>query len=304
MAAVLIDGKGLASRLTADVAEEVSALRRAGRPVRLAAVLAGDDVGALLYAENQRRRCEELGIGYELVHLSGSVVEELRGRGVLEARLLGEVRRLNASMEVSGIMLHLPMPEGVSATRLQFEIDPFKDVEGVNPANLGFIFYDRPILLPCTALAVLELIGQTPLALRGAEAVVVGQSGIVGKPITSLLIRREATVTATHIATRDVAEHCRRADLVVVAVGRPGVVDGGMIRRGAVVVDVGINRVSMVDERGERVSRTVGDCSADVADVAGWLTPVPGGVGPMTVAMLMRNTVEAVRKQMARGAGG
>jgi methylenetetrahydrofolate dehydrogenase (NADP+)/methenyltetrahydrofolate cyclohydrolase len=184
---------------------------------------------------------------------------------------------------------------------MQYRIDPYKDVEGVNPANIGMVFYDQPIIAPCTALAVVELIRTTGLTLRGADAVIVGQGSIVGLPISIFLIQQFATVTGCHIATRNLEAHTRRADLLVVAVGKAGLITNRHVKSGAVVIDVGINRVETTDGQGKNVTRTVGDVEFDsVREVAAAITPVPGGVGPMTVTMLLRNTVEAARKQLER----
>jgi methylenetetrahydrofolate dehydrogenase (NADP+)/methenyltetrahydrofolate cyclohydrolase len=189
-------------------------------------------------------------------------------------------------------MMHLPLPAHLDHPRLQYEIDVVKDVEGVNPANIGYVVYGRTLIAPCTALSVIELIRSTGFELRGAEAVVVGASEIAGKPIALLLAEQMATVTLCHIATRDIQSHTRHADIVVVAVGKPGLIGSNHIREGAVVIDVGINRVTLADGS----KKTVGDVDFEaVKDKAGFITPVPGGVGPMTVAMLLRNTLRSAR---------
>jgi methylenetetrahydrofolate dehydrogenase (NADP+)/methenyltetrahydrofolate cyclohydrolase len=187
-------------------------------------------------------------------------------------------------------MMHLPLPPHLDRARLQYEIDVVKDVEGVNPANIGYVVYGHTLIAPCTALSVIELIKSTGIKLEGAEAVVVGASEIAGKPITLLLAEQMATATLCHVATRDVPSHTRRADIVVVAVGKPGLIGPDHIRDGAVVIDVGINRVTLPDG----TKKTVGDVDFEaVRPKAGYITPVPGGVGPMTVAMLLRNTLRS-----------
>jgi methylenetetrahydrofolate dehydrogenase (NADP+)/methenyltetrahydrofolate cyclohydrolase len=196
---------------------------------------------------------------------------------------------MNTDESVRAIMVHMPLPPAVDAERVQSLIAPEKDVEGVNPANIGNVVYGRRSLVPCTALATLEMIEHTGIDLRGARAVVVGASNIVGKPIAVLLMRAEATVVSANKFTHGLAALCREADVVVAAAGVPGLVKPEWIKPGAVVVDVGINRVKQPDGR----TMTVGDVDPAVAGVAGWLSPVPGGVGPMTVAMLLRNVVDA-----------
>jgi methylenetetrahydrofolate dehydrogenase (NADP+)/methenyltetrahydrofolate cyclohydrolase len=201
---------------------------------------------------------------------------------------------LNEDPRVTGILLNLPLPEGLDTPAMQYAIDPYKDVEGVNPANIGLLFYDQPIIAPCTALAVREVLKEAGVAVRGQEAVVVGQGSVAGKPVSLFLLQQMATVTCCHIATRDLARHTRRADILVVAVGKPGLITGEHVKPGATVVDVGINRVTD-DSGGHRI---VGDVAFDeVRNVAGVLTPVPGGVGPVTVAILLRSAAEAARKQ-------
>jgi methylenetetrahydrofolate dehydrogenase (NADP+)/methenyltetrahydrofolate cyclohydrolase len=292
MAATIIDGARIAERMQTEIRQQVRELAEDGCALKLAAVLVGEPPASLVYARSQARQCEEMGIGYELVQLPANSDA---------AAIAGAIERLNADPGVTGIMLHMPLPPGVDAPSLQYRIDPYKDVEGVNPANIGLVFYGTPIIAPCTALAVVELVNETRMDLRGAHAVVVGQGAIVGRPVSVFLIQREATVTACHVATRNLAEQTRQADLLVVAVGKPGLITVEHVKPGAVVIDVGINRIKTVDADGRKISRTVGDVDFEaVREVAGAITPVPGGVGPVTVTMLLRNTVEAARKQRAR----
>ena len=278
MPAKIIDGVALAERVKQDVAARVRALPR---PVHLVAILVGATPGAELYAQRQGDACRALGIEYDLVSLPDDVTQNDVKR---------EIRRLNDDAGVTGIMMHLPLPAHLDAPRLQYEIDVVKDVEGVNPANIGYVVYGHTVIAPCTALSVIELIKSTGVALRGAEATVVGASQIVGKPVSLLLTEQMATVSLCPIATRDLKEHTRRADVLVVAAGKAGLITGDHVREGAVVVDVGINRLVQPDG----TKKTVGDVDFDaVRQKAGHITPVPGGVGPMTVAMLLKNTLRS-----------
>ena len=278
MSASIIDGKELSARVRAEL---VTRIQAANRPVRLDAVLVGSDRAAAIYAENQAKTCAAIGIDYRLHRLpDGAGYDDVAGRILL----------LNTEEDVRAIMLHLPLPAGVDHERIQALIAPEKDVEGVNPANIGNVVYGRRSLVPCTALASVEMIESTGVELRGARCVIVGASNIVGKPIAVLLMRAEATVVSTNKFTKNLAELTRSADVLVAAAGVPGLIRGDMVKPGAVVVDVGINRVTGPDGKG----LTVGDVAFEEARaVAGWISPVPGGVGPMTVAMLLRNTVDA-----------
>ncbi len=289
MSARILDGKAIAAEIRNEVSRQIARVTLESGPIRLVAILVGDDPAARLYAASQRKRCLQAGIQHELIELPADVSAEA---------LYATIDRLNADPQVTGIMLQLPLPAHIDTAAAQYRIDPYKDVEGVSPANIGMLFYDEPILAPCTALAVVELIRRSGVEVRGAEAVVVGQSRIVGRPISMFLTTQMATVTACHIATRDLIAHTRRAEILVVATGRPRLITAEHVRPGAVVIDVGIHSVTEQDAEGREVRRTVGDVDFDsVRQVAGAITPVPGGVGPVTVAMLLRNTVEAARKQ-------
>jgi len=278
MTARLIDGKALSGTVRETL---IARIKAAGRTVRLDAVLVGGDRAAGIYAENQAKTCAAVGIDYRLHRLpDGAGYDDIAGRILL----------LNTEDDVRAIMLHLPLPVGVDHERIQALIAPEKDVEGVNPANIGNVVYGRRSLVPCTALASVEMIESTGVELRGARCVIVGASNIVGKPIAVLLMRAEATVISTNKFTRGIADLTRSADVLVAAAGVPGLIKGDMVKPGAVVIDVGINRVAGPDGK----SLTVGDVAFDEArEVAGFISPVPGGVGPMTVAMLLRNTVDA-----------
>ncbi len=279
MSAQIIDGSALAGKIKLEVTEQVKAMTARGRPVHLTALLVGSTPAGELYAQRQGEACRAVGIHYQLLTLPATITQR---------ELKREIRRLNIDPSVTGIMMHLPLPNHLDHARLQYEIDVVKDVEGVNPANIGYVVYGHTLIAPCTALAVIELIKSTGIELAGAEAAVVGASEIAGKPIALLLAEQMATVTLCHIKTRDVSVHTSRADVVVVAVGKPNLIHGQQIKPGAVVIDVGINRITLPDGS----KRTVGDVDFESAkERAGFITPVPGGVGPMTVAMLLRNTV-------------
>ncbi len=282
--AAVIDGKLLAERVRADLAERVEKHRRSGRTVRLDSVLVAGDEAAAIYAHRQSQSCREVGIEHVLHRLPANAqYEDIAGRILL----------LNSNDLVHAIMLHLPLPAGVNAEQIQSLIAVEKDVEGVNPANIGNVVYGRRSLVPCTALAVMEMIEATGVSLPGSTCVVVGASNIVGKPVVVLLMRDEATVISTNKYTQNLPAITRTADVLVSAAGVPGLIRADMVKPGAVVIDVGINRVQAADGS----MKTVGDVAFDeVADVAGHVSPVPGGVGPMTVAMLLKNTVESAER--------
>ncbi|MDQ3439800.1 MAG: bifunctional 5,10-methylenetetrahydrofolate dehydrogenase/5,10-methenyltetrahydrofolate cyclohydrolase [Planctomycetota bacterium] len=278
MPAKIIDGVALAERTKQDVAARVQALPRA---VHLVAILVGATPSGELYAQRQGDACRSLGIEYDLVSLPDDVTQKDVKR---------EIRRLNDDAGVTGIMMHLPLPAHLDAPRLQYEIDVVKDVEGVNPANIGYVVYGHTVIAPCTALSVIELIKSTGVEIKGSEATVVGASQIVGKPVSLLLTEQMATVSLCHIETRDIREHPRRAEILVVAAGKAGLITADHVREGAVVVDVGINRIVQPDG----TKKTVGDVDFEaVRQKVGHITPVPGGVGPMTVAMLLKNTLRS-----------
>jgi methylenetetrahydrofolate dehydrogenase (NADP+)/methenyltetrahydrofolate cyclohydrolase len=286
--AKIIDGAALAGQIREEVKARTAEFAARSKAVHLTAILVGSTAAGALYAQRQKETCAAVGIDYELITLPGDAAFD---------DIAATIQRLNRDLSVTGIMLHLPLPEHLDATELQYTIDPVKDVEGVNPANIGYVVYGHTLIAPCTALAVIELIRSTGVELRGAEAVVVGASEIAGKPIALLLTEQMATVTLCHIATRDLGAHTRRADILVVAVGKPNLITGEHVREGAIVIDVGINRIKMPDG----TSKTVGDAVFDtVAPKAAHITPVPGGVGPMTVAILLRNTLRSAELLFAQ----
>ena len=281
MPAQVIDGNAIATKMREAVKARVAALREGGGPVKLVALLVGGTPAGKIYADKQRETCGEAGIDYELLTLPGtSTFEDLSSR----------IDTLNRDAGVTGIMIHLPLPAAIDPTKLQAEIDPVKDVEGVSPANIGYVVYGKEVIVPCTALAAIELVRSTGYRLEGAEAVVVGASAIAGRPAALLLTQAGATVTICHKYTRDLKSHTRRADVLVVAAGVPNLIAANHIREGAVVIDVGINRVTTLDG----TTKTVGDVNFDdVVSKAAYISPVPGGVGPMTVTMLLNNVVRA-----------
>jgi len=275
----IIDGNALAREARAALRIEVEALSAAGRRPGLAVVLAGDDPASRVYVRNKARACEETGVLSRQIDLPADVAE---------AVLLEQVERLNADPEIHGILVQLPLPRAVSSERVVKAIAPEKDVDGFHPCNMGLLAAGRPRFVPCTPKAVMAILDREGVALEGKRAVVVGRSNIVGKPVALLLLQRGATVTVCHSKTVDLEEATRQADVLVVAAGRPNLVTGRAVKSGAVVVDVGINRLPD--------GRLVGDVDASsVTGVAARLTPVPGGVGPMTITMLIANTVLAAR---------
>ncbi len=281
MSARIIDGVQIAAGVREETKAGIARLKAAGHPVHLVAVIVGTTPAAEIYANRQAEACRAIGIEYTLLAMADDIANK---------DLRAEIRKLSKDSSVTGIMLHMPMPSHIDTARIQFEIDVVKDVEGVNPANIGYVFYKHVVIAPCTAMAAVELIKTTGVPLEGAETVVVGASHIVGKPIALLMTEQMATVTICHIATRDLKYHTRRADIVVSAAGKAGLITADHIREGACVIDVGINRITMPDG----TKKTVGDVDFDsVKEKAGHLTPVPGGVGPMTVAMLLRNTLRS-----------
>lgn len=284
-----IDGAKLAQPIKADVQSRVSDLAEKGWFPHLVSVDIGDNPAASLYIRNQQRACEQAGIAFQNRHYPGDITQ---------LEMLAVLQALNVDPRVTGIILQRPVPQQLDLEALQRTIHPSKDVEGMSPTNIGNIVYGEFLLGPCTSLASVALLRSTGLTLRGLDVVVVGHSEIVGKPIALLLIEELATVTICHHGTRNLATYTRRAEAVFVAVGKPGLITGDMIKPGAAVIDIGINQVEEEQPDGSMKTRVTGDADFDsVHEVAGWITPVPGGVGPMTVAMLLQNTVRAVEHQ-------
>jgi methylenetetrahydrofolate dehydrogenase (NADP+) / methenyltetrahydrofolate cyclohydrolase len=274
MAAVVMDGRALAAKLRAQVAEDVAAF---GEPVCLATVLVGDDPASHIYVGKKHDASGEAGIESR-DHRFPSATPE--------SEILELLAELNDDDGVDGILVQLPLPEHMDEPKVTRSVDPAKDVDGFHPLNAGRLFLGEPLHVPATPLGIMAMLDEYGVELQGRDAVVIGRSEIVGKPIAMLLLAEHATVTICHSRTADLAGHTRRADVLVAAVGRPGLVTPDMVNPGAAVVDVGVNRTDV---------GLVGDVDPAVGDVAGWLSPVPGGVGPMTIAMLLRNTLTAAR---------
>jgi methylenetetrahydrofolate dehydrogenase (NADP+)/methenyltetrahydrofolate cyclohydrolase len=280
MPARLIDGNALARSLRDDVARRVAALAARGTVPGLAVVLVGEDPASAVYVRNKVRDCAEVGIASTLDRLPADTTEDA---------LLGRIAALVADPAVHGILVQLPLPAHVDEHRVIEAISPAKDVDGFNVANVGSLLTGKPLFRPCTPYGVMRLLEHAGATLDGAEAVVIGRSNIVGKPQALMLLAAGATVTVCHSRTRDLAAHTRRADVLVAAVGRAGLVTADMVKPGAVVIDVGMNRGAD--------GRLCGDVDFEaVREVAGAITPVPGGVGPMTRAMLLVNTIEAAER--------
>ena len=274
MTAVRLDGKVLAEKLRGEIAGEVEAF---GGTVCLATVLVGDDPASHIYVSKKHDACAEAGIESRDHRFPAATPE---------SEVLDLLDELNADDGVDGILVQLPLPEHMDESKVTLAVDATKDVDGFHPLNAGRLFLGEPVLVPATPLGIMALLAEYEIELKGKEAVVVGRSEIVGKPIAMLLLAQHATVTICHSRTVDLAEHTRRADVLVAAVGKPGLISRDMVKPGAVVIDVAVNRTE---------DGLVGDVDKDVAEVAGFLTPVPGSVGPMTIAMLLRNTLTAAQ---------
>ncbi|MBI3098497.1 MAG: bifunctional 5,10-methylenetetrahydrofolate dehydrogenase/5,10-methenyltetrahydrofolate cyclohydrolase [Planctomycetes bacterium] len=305
MPAQLLDGQKIAADLLRDLKSEAAHCTTAGMKPHLVSLAVGPTAGAKAYAARQAQVCSELGVGFE---------ERVLSEVTTERELHAALDSLGRDPKVTGVLLAMPLPHHIDPRRAQSAVPVEKDVEGVHPTNVGRLMVGTQSAAPCTALAVMELLKATGESLRGREVVVINHSEIVGKPLALLLLQSvnaSPTVHVCHVATRDTFAHVQRADIVVVAVGKPGFLHGEHIRPGAIVIDVGINRVPVTDAKGipakDRQGRVkthlVGDCAyEEVRESASWITPVPGGVGPVTVAMLMRNLVLCT-KGMLEGAG-
>jgi methylenetetrahydrofolate dehydrogenase (NADP+)/methenyltetrahydrofolate cyclohydrolase len=286
MSATIIDGKAIAAEVRGGVAQEVAAFHnKYGHAPGLATVLVGEDPASAVYVAAKQRACLEVGI----IPFDRRLPAESSFEEVAE-----ELERLNGDRAVSGILLQLPLPDHLDGPELTAMISPDKDVDGLTPVNAGLLSLGRPGLRPCTPSGVLELLDRSGVSLEGAEAVVVGRSNLFGKPMAQLLLERNATVTVCHSRTRDLQESCARADVLIAAVGRARLIGRDFIKPGAVVIDVGMNRLT--PEEAQNKSGLVGDVDYTAAlERAAAITPVPGGVGPMTIAFLLRNTLQAAR---------
>jgi methylenetetrahydrofolate dehydrogenase (NADP+)/methenyltetrahydrofolate cyclohydrolase len=280
MTAKVIDGRAVASRIKEGLREQIIHLAAIGKLPGLAVVLVGDNPGSRVYVNMKQKACAELGI-YSAEH--ALPVE------TSQDELINLIKKLNAEPRIHGILVQLPLPKHLNEAVIIETIDPVKDVDGLHPINLGKLFIGQPGPLPCTPAGVMELIKESGIEIKGKECVVVGRSNIVGKPQAILLLRENGTVTICHSRTQNLAEVCRRADILVAAIGKPEFITADMVKPGAVVIDVGTNR--------NNEGKLVGDLHFEsVSQMAGWITPSPGGVGPMTIAMLLKNTVESAAK--------
>lgn len=307
MPAKILDGNKVAEQIRNEAAEHAKKLTAAGTRPGLAVILAGHDPASEIYVRNKVKACEQLDIHSEKLTPPDSVTT---------GELLAMVEELNRRDEIDGILVQLPLPKQVDSKKVLLAVAPEKDVDGFHPMNVGYLSTQRPGLVPCTPGGVIEILRRSNIPIEGQDAVVVGRSDIVGKPAAMLLLNANATVTVCHSKTRNLPEVCRRADIVVAAIGRAGFVTRDFVKPGATVIDVGINKIT---DRAEfekffagnaarektfsaKGSTLVGDVDPHVAEVAGAITPVPGGVGPLTIAMLMANTIKACTMRRGRGA--
>src|SRR5437016_9780999 len=300
MAATLLDGNKIANQIRAEVAAEVRTISAAGVRPGLAVILVGKKPASEIYVRGKVKSSEEVGIYRERLTPAENITTN---------ELLELVLELNQRDEIDGILVQLPLPPQVNSKKILTAVDPAKDVDGFHPVNVGFLSTQRPGLVPCTPAGIIEILKRSGIPIAGQEAVVVGRSDIVGKPVAMLLINGNATVTVCHSKTRDLPGVCRGADILVAAIGRDGMITRDFVKPGATVIDVGMNKVTDPAEfqrlfagnakREEtfrlKGSTLVGDVHPEVAEVAGAITPVPGGVGPLTIAMLMSNTVKAAK---------
>ncbi|PTI94510.1 bifunctional methylenetetrahydrofolate dehydrogenase/methenyltetrahydrofolate cyclohydrolase FolD [Staphylococcus simulans] len=283
MVAKILDGKQIAKDYRQGLQDQVEALKKEGYTPKLSVILVGNDGASMSYVRSKKKAAEKIGMISEIVHLEETASEE---------EVLNELERLNNDDTVSGILVQVPLPKQVSEQKVLETINPAKDVDGFNPANIGKLYIDEQTFVPCTPLGIMELLKNADIDLEGKEAVVIGRSHIVGQPVSKLLLQQNATVTILHSRSKDMSKHLKNADVIVSAVGRPGLVTKDDVKEGAVVIDVG----NTPDENG----KLKGDVEYDeVKEIAGAITPVPGGVGPMTITMVLNNTLLA--EKMRRG---
>lgn len=290
MSATIIDGKAIAAQVRGEVAEKVSALKAKGITPCLAVILVGENPASVSYVTGKQKALAEVGMADRSLHLPESTTEE---------ELLKIIDDLNKDTAVHGILVQLPLPEHINEEKILLAIDPEKDVDGFHPMNVGNLVIGKKAFLPCTPHGIIVLLEKMGLETRGKHAVVIGRSNIVGKPVSLLLARKETncTVTICHTGTKNMAEMTRQADILIAATGRPHTVTKDMVKPGAVVIDVGVNRIP--DDTKKSGFRLTGDCDyADLLETASFITPVPGGVGPMTIAMLMFNTLESAENRL------
>ena len=278
--ALIIDGKKISLEIMAEIRKEVSELVAGGIRPGLVAVRVGDNAASAIYIRNKRKACEQVGIYSEEHHLPADFREE---------ELLKIIDGFNSNPEIHGILIQLPLPEQFNTERIMRSVSPEKDVDGLHYSNVGLLTMGNPLFIPCTPAGIIEMLDRYRIPIEGRHAVIIGRSNLVGRPVALLLMHRHATVTICHSKTKDISAICRLADILVAAIGRPRFITADMVKEGAVIIDVGINRLPD--------KSLVGDVDfSSVESKCGWITPVPGGVGPMTIAMLLKNTVEAARR--------
>jgi methylenetetrahydrofolate dehydrogenase (NADP+)/methenyltetrahydrofolate cyclohydrolase len=301
MSAKLLDGETLAAKIREGLKAELNTLKTKGVTPHLVAIQVGENPASKVYIGQQKKSCEEMGFKYSLKQLSPQTTEpELE-------KVIGE---LNQEKDVTGIILQMPLPQQINTRKIQRAISPVKDVEGIHPANIGKLVYGDTRIAPCTAMGAMELFKTSGVSLKGKETVIVGHSEIVGKPLTLLLLQSQlesATPTVCHIATVDLSFHTKRADVLFVAVGKAGLIRGSMLKQGVIIIDIGINRVPafdkdgkpILDDKGNQKKKIVGDVNFEEAvGIASYISPVPGGVGPLTVTMLLKNCIECAKEQL------
>jgi len=293
MAAQIIDGKQIAAEMRAELKNQVAELKRQGITPGLGVILVGDDPASHSYVQAKQRACQQIGIYSEDNRLSADIPQQ---------KLLALIEKLNHDDRIHGILVQLPLPRGLNEAEVLLAINPNKDVDGFHPVNVGKMVIGQEAFLPCTPHGIIQLLVRSGVTIEAAHVVIVGRSNIVGKPLANMLMQKKswanATVTVCHTRTRDLASYTRRADILIAAVGRPKTITAEMVKEGAVVIDVGVNRVD--DPTRPKGYRLVGDVDFEaVREKASMITPVPGGVGPMTITMLLYNTIEAAKRAIA-----
>jgi methylenetetrahydrofolate dehydrogenase (NADP+)/methenyltetrahydrofolate cyclohydrolase len=278
----IIDGKKISAEIKGRIKDEVKILTTEGRRPGLAAVLVGDNPASVIYVRNKRKACEEAGIYSEEHKLPATTNQE---------DLLNLIFRLNNDPKIHGILVQLPLPKHLDTDQVVYAVSPKKDVDGLHPSNIGHLTMGSPVFVPCTPAGVMAMLDYHKIPIEGQRAVIIGRSNLVGRPVSLLLMHRNATITVCHSRTRDIGAVCREGDILIAAIGKPRFVTAEMVKEGAAVVDVGINRLPD--------GKLVGDVDYEpVSKKAGWITPVPGGVGPMTIAMLLQNTLESAKRTL------
>lgn len=281
--AVIIDGKKLSAEIKEEVKKEVEDLKKSGITPSLATILVGNDPASEIYVNLKHKACEECGINSSIERFSETITEK---------ELLEKIYELNNNKDINGILVQMPLPKHINPARIMNAISPLKDVDGFNPVNSGRIINNDELLAPCTPKGIIYMLERYNIKIEGSEVVIINHSAVVGKPLALMLLNRNATVTVCHVFTKDLKEHTRKADILISAVGKPGLITNDMVKEKGVVIDVGISRIN---------NKVVGDVDFEgVKDKASFITPVPGGVGPMTIAMLLKNTINACKMQIKK----